>query len=124
MKHKAGITALVTMAFALTSLSALAQGGRQADRPSQVDRDRTYDRDRQQDQDRLDVADRDRDRLHVQDFSQLRDQDIYGSQLMSAKERNKYRGQPQNAKTAQEREQLQGEHSCSHQLQHYPVLLA
>jgi hypothetical protein len=114
MKHKASITALVTIALALTSLSAFAQGsaqGRgQADRPSQVDRDRTYDRDRQQDRDRLDVPDRDRDRLHVQDFSQLKDRDIYGSQLMSAKERNQYRKEIQNAKTAQEREQLQAQH--------------
>ena len=118
MQNKASISALVTIALALTSLSAFAQGGGQsggqADRASQVDRDHTYDRDRQQDRDLLDVSDRDRDRdrdrLQVQDYSQLKDREIYGSQLMSAEERNLYREQLQNAATAREREQIQAEH--------------
>lgn len=114
MNHKKGAAVLMASLLALTLLVSFShgqgQGGGQADRPSQVDRDRVYDRDRQWDRDRLGVHDRDRDRLHVQDYSQLKDKDIYGSQLMSAEERNQYRKELQNAKTAQKRMKIQAQH--------------
>jgi len=69
------------------------------------------DQDRTRDQDRVQTPDkdqtRDQDRLRTQDKTQ--DQ-IYGSQLMTQEERNAYRNQMRNAKTAQEREQIRKEH--------------
>jgi hypothetical protein len=41
---------------------------------------------------------------------QIRDQDIYGSQLMTVQERNEYRNKMRSAKTAQERERIRAEH--------------
>jgi len=58
------------------------------------------------DQDRT----RDQDRLQTQDKDQIQDRQIYGSQLMTQEERNAYRNQMRNAKTAQEREQIRNEH--------------
>ena len=58
------------------------------------------------DQDRT----RDQDRLQTQDKDQIQDRQIYGSQLMTQQERNEYRAQMHNAKTAQEREQIRKEH--------------
>jgi len=69
------------------------------------------DQDRTRDQDRVQTPDkdqtRDQDRLRTRDKTQ--DQ-IYGSQLMTQEERNAYRNQMRNAKTAQEREQIRKEH--------------
>jgi len=48
----------------------------------------------------------DRDRTR----DQARDRDIYGSQLMTAQERNEYRERMRLAKTAEERERLRAEH--------------
>lgn len=57
------------------------------------------------------------DQLRDQTQDQLRDQDrlqdrtpIYGSQLMTPKERNEYRAKMRAAKTAKERERLRYEH--------------
>jgi hypothetical protein len=41
---------------------------------------------------------------------QIRDQDIYGSQLMNAQERNDYRSRMRTATTAEERERIRNEH--------------
>lgn len=41
---------------------------------------------------------------------QIRDQDIYGSQMMTVQERNEYRNKMRAAKTAQERERIRAEH--------------
>jgi hypothetical protein len=56
---------------------------------------------------------RDQDRLQDPTRDQLRDQDqdrIYGSQLMTDKERLEYRNRVRAAKTAEEREQIRNEH--------------
>jgi hypothetical protein len=58
------------------------------------------------DQDRT----RDQDQLKTQDKDQISDRQIYGSQLMTQEERNAYRTQMRNAKTAQEREQIRKQH--------------
>lgn len=65
------------------------------------------DRDRLKDQDRLDQD-------QTKDQDRLRDQDrIYGSQLMTQKEREQYNAQMQSAKTEQEREQIRNQHQKS-----------
>ena len=51
---------------------------------------------------------RDPDRLRTQD--QIRDQDIYGHQLMTPQERNEYRNRMRAAKTYEERERIRNEH--------------
>jgi len=118
MTYKMAISVIVASMLALTSMSSLAgQGQRQggnagADRMQQVDRARSYDRDRMQDRDRIHDAaqDRDRDRIHMQDPSKIKDQDIYGNELMSNAERKQYRKQIGAAKSQQAREQYQAKH--------------
>jgi Flp pilus assembly protein TadD len=50
----------------------------------------------------------DQDQLRTQD--QIRDQDVYGSQLMTQQERNEHRNKMRAAKTEQERERIRAEH--------------
>jgi hypothetical protein len=59
------------------------------------------------DQDRTRLQDKDQTKDQIQDKTQDR---IYGSQLMTAKERNEFRSRMRSAKTAQEREQIRAEH--------------
>ena len=83
---------------------------RDYDRDMDQDRDRdqlrTHDGDQDQDRDRI----QDRDRLHVTDPASLRDDDIYGSALMSEEELKQYRNQLMNMETVQAREQYQAQH--------------
>jgi hypothetical protein len=76
------------------------------------DRDRLQDQDRTRDQDRDRDGDRDRDRLqlHVQDREQLRDHDIYGSQLMTREERNEYRRRIEAMSSVQDWARFRAEH--------------
>ncbi len=46
----------------------------------------------------------------VQAQTQLRDRDIYGSQLMTRQERQAFRSRMQSAKTQEERERIRAEH--------------
>jgi hypothetical protein len=90
------------------------------DRDMDRDRDQTYDRDMDQDRDRDQLhgqdqdQDRDqvqdRDRLHVTDPASLKDEDIYGSALMSEDELTQYRNQLMNMETVQTREKFQAQH--------------
>jgi hypothetical protein len=70
-----------------------------------------------QDQDRTRLMDRDQTKNQIKDRTQDRDriQDqtrdrIYGSQLMTRKERNEYRARMRAAKTAQERNRIREQH--------------
>ena len=118
MTYKMAISVIVASMLALTSMSSLAgQGQRQggnagADRMQQVDRDRSYDRDRMQDRDRIHDAaqDRDRDRIHMQDPSKIKDQDIYGNELMTNAERKQYRKELGNTNSQRSREKFQAKH--------------
>jgi len=67
--------------------------------------DQVRDQDRLQDKDQL--QDPTRDQLRDQDKDQDR---IYGSQLMTDKERLEYRNRMRAAKTAEEREKIRNEH--------------
>ncbi len=69
------------------------------------DRDTMRDRDMMQDRDSMRDRDRDRDRDRLDDGST-----IYGSQLMTASERNAYRSKMRNLKTSREREELRMQH--------------
>lgn len=103
MKTMMTISVLAATALALASISALAQGhrqgqGSQAQDRAQVERgQKDFDRDRLRDRDRATEPsrdrDRDQDRTHVPDHAKLGDKSIYGSELMSAEERNQYREQ-------------------------------
>jgi hypothetical protein len=118
--HRTVQTALVALAFAAAS-QAYSQGQRepgegqqreqtQSGGPQQSRGEQQVDRDR--DQDRTQDRDRDqtRDRLHVQDATQIRDQDLYGSSLMSSAEREQYRQRLQSATTDQEWARAGSEH--------------
>jgi len=139
MRHKLSISiilaSMLTLAF-MTVGAQQGQGGGSGDRDQQMDRDydrdmdrdrdydrdmaqdRDYDRDMDQDRDQLRAHDgdkdqdriQDRDRLHVTDPASLRDEDIYGSALMTAEELKQYRNQLMNRETVQAREQYQTQH--------------
>jgi len=121
MRYRTTISALMAIVLAFTSLSAFAGkgqgggqggGGQAADRMQQMDRDRAYDRDRQQDRDRVEVPDqvRARDRLMTQDPAKMRDQDIYGHELMTEQERKQYRQQLAAAKSPEDAQKIQARH--------------
>ncbi len=65
-----------------------------------MDRDRMMNRERTQDQDRIHVAER----------SQAAAGGIYGGNLMTEQERQRYREQLQSKQTAEEREAFQAQH--------------
>lgn len=54
--------------------------------------------------------DRDRARDQAREQQQIRDQDIYGWQLMTTQEREEYRARMRAARTLEEREQIRTEH--------------
>jgi len=87
---------LTYITFVLTGALALASGALLA-----ADQDRT--RDQARDQDRTQDQSKDQDRLRDRDR-------IYGSQLMTQKERAEYRSRIRAAKTNKEREQIRKEH--------------
>lgn len=121
MRAKTKIAVLVTTALAVTPLITLAQGmgagganGSAQDR-AQIERgQRDLDRDRLQDRDRITTPSHDRDRIqdrtHVPDFAKLSDHDIYGSEMMTAQERNTYRNQLQAAGSSEKRARIEKEH--------------
>ena len=80
-----------------------------------MDRDQDRDRDQLQGQDQDQDRDRIQDRLHVTDPASLRDQDIYGSTLMSEEELKQYRNQLTNMETVEAREQYQTKHEAKMQ---------
>lgn len=115
MNYKTAISLLVAMVLALTSLTNVAEGGQQrhgADRIHQIDRDRTFDRDRRRDRDRTETREhsRDRGRFDIRDPSQMKDQDIYGHEFMTAKECNQYRHQLGSADTPDAQQKFQAQH--------------
>ena len=123
MRYRTPISILVAFALAFTSATAFAGkgqggGGGNADRGQQIDRDRGMDRERGMDRDRMhdwDRAgdaqqDRDRDRIHMQDPSKIKDQDIYGNELMTVQERKQYRAQLGDANAQGGTKQFQAQH--------------
>src|SRR5210317_2100461 len=136
MRHTLSISIILASMLALTFITVDAQqgqGGSSGDRDQQMDRDydrdmdrdRDYDRDMDQDRDRDQLKghdqdqDRDRvqdrDRLHITDPASLRDEDIYGSALMSEEELRQYRNQLMNMETNQAREHFQIQHESKMQ---------
>ena len=123
MKYTVAISVIAGVMLALASVASDAgqgKGGARADRAQQVDRDRMQDRTRLETPDRMRDRDRDmdqdkdqirdRDRIHTQDPMTLKNEDIYGSGLMSEQEMNQYRKQLKAAETREERERLQLQH--------------
>jgi len=136
MRHRLSISIILASVLALTFITVDAQqgqGGSSGDRDQQMDRDydrdmdrdRDYDRDMDQDRDRDQLRghdqdqDRDRvqdrDRLHVTDPASMRDDDIYGSAMMSEEELKQYRNQLMNMESVEAREQYQIKHEAKMQ---------
>ena len=135
MRHKLSISIILASVLVFMFAGVDAQQGqasgdrdqqmdrdydRDMDRDMDRDRDQTYDRDMDQDRDRDQLQgqdqdqDRDRvqdrDRLYVTDPASMKDEDIFGSAMMSDEEMNQYRNQLTNMETVQAREQFQAEH--------------
>jgi hypothetical protein len=132
MKLRTVIGILVASALGFTAMASYAgqgQGGGAgagaSDHAQQADRDRTYDRDRIADRDRMrdrtsledpDMKrdqDRDQDRIQMQDPSKIKNEEIYGNELMSNAEREQYRFQLGEAKTQQARKEFQARHEVA-----------
>ena len=110
MKSRTTISIIVASVLTLTSMASLAQQGQRAaagmDRAQHVDRDRTYDRART----RIDAPEQDRDRDRLHDPANMSDQDIYGSELMTATERKHYRRKLGDSGTDASRNEFQARH--------------
>jgi hypothetical protein len=113
------ISRVLLVALAIAAVPTMAQqrgrdtsqdrtGSQAADRVRQAEQDRISDRDRAQDRD-LD-RDRDRDTLRSQDRDRLHDADFYGTELMTAQEREQYRERLQAAQTDQQWAQIRAQH--------------
>ena len=125
MRHRLSISIILASMLALTFITVGAQqgqgGGGSGDRDQQMDRDydrdmdrdRDYDRDMDQDRDRDRVQDR--DRLHITDPASLREEDIYGSTMMTDEELKLYRNQLENMETVEAREHYQIKHEAKMQ---------
>lgn len=101
MKEKVGMMGLAIIAAALltaisVTVSAIAESKGQGQNQGQT-QSRSSDQSRDRDRDKA----RDADRLH---------QPIYGSQLMTEREREEHRAMMRSFKTAQEREAYRMEH--------------
>jgi len=119
MRIESRILALIAVALAVTPLTGFAKGkgggGAQPGNRATVERSQgDINRDRLRDRDRLTTPSHDRDRIqdrtHAPDFAKLSDHDIYGNEVMNAKERNTYRKQLQNAASGEERAQIEARH--------------
>ena len=105
MKTSTGIWMLVAAALMLTPLASLAKGpggggqgpgaaGAQYERGQRdFDRDRLRDRDRIHDQAYQRDRQRDQDRIHAPGTAPQGSDKIYGAEVMSEQERNRYREQ-------------------------------
>ena len=124
MKRNASLVALLAAVLSVGPATLFAQGigpgkgqggarGQQMERPGDFGpvRKQSKDWSGAQQQDR----ERDQDRLKQPDSPRMKDSDIYGSELMSAKERNQYRKQIRNAESIEAREQLRAEHQSKMQ---------
>jgi len=120
MRANRAIATMLAAALVAAPLTGLTQGhgggggGASQHHAPTPQGQRDLDRDRIRAQDRVVAPDRDRDRIqdrtHAPNFAKLGDEDIYGSELMSAQERNAYRKALQNAATTDERARIEAQH--------------
>lgn len=120
MRANRAIATMLAAALVAAPLTGLTQGhgggggGASQHHAPAPQGQRDLDRDRIRAQDRVVAPDRDRDRIqdrtHAPNFAKLGDEDIYGSELMSAQERNAYRKALQNAATTDERARIEAQH--------------
>jgi hypothetical protein len=102
MRYEISISLILASILVLVFAAVDAQQGKggRGDRDQQMERGQAYDHD----------YTRDRDRLHMTDPVNLRDEDIYGSALMSGGELHHYRNQLTKMETQQDRERFQVQH--------------
>ena len=106
MKSSTVISVLVALILASgSSFAGQGQGGNaSSNQARQVDHDRDYDRSYERDYNRS------YDRDHLQNPASLKDQDIYGNELMSDAERLQYRNELGNSTTQKSQMKLQAQH--------------
>lgn len=126
MERKVTLGTVVALALALSAADGFAAQGKggggpgaSGDRAQQMGRDRTMDHapawDRMQSRDRLDSPRQDRDRIHADDPASIRDQDIYGHELMSGAELNAYRARLGQFNTEATRAEFRTTHEAAMQ---------
>lgn len=98
------VFALTVFAAAVIAIAAVSSDVEQRKGGGAQDRDQSHME--LHDKDRL----HDRDRIQQQDGATLKDEEIYGHELMSREELNRYRNQLQQQQTAEDRERFQHEH--------------
>ncbi len=112
-KYVLGIAAALALALA-TVPGAAGQGkggGPGGDQKQPTRQDQRIDQDRMQDRSRIDLPDRDRQR----DQAAMRDADIYGHELMTRSELEKYRKRMTEMKTVEERARFELQHEAKMQ---------
>ena len=124
MRTLTAIAAVLAAALLLTPLASDAKGRQTgaagANQPmdrAQIERgQRDFDRDRLRTRDWNTAAAHDRDRIrdqdrtHAPDFAKLSDEDIYGQEVMTKKERKAYKKQLQKAASSEERKRIEEQH--------------
>lgn len=116
MKHRTVISISVAVVLALTSMSIHADQGKGSSKAGDRDQktERGYDEDHAKGHDKDKARDSDKDldhdRLQTQDPTSVSDKEIYGSELMSPEERNRYREQLQQMNSEEERLRYQAQH--------------
>lgn len=109
-----GIAAGLALALAIVPAAAgQGKGGQGADQRQPPRQDQRMDQDRIQDRSRIDIPDQDRDRQR--DQAGMRDNDIYGHELMTRAELEKYRKRMTEMKTVTERDRFQLQHEAKMQ---------
>lgn len=116
MKYARVISIIVALLLAFGTASgepdrgkgAAAKQQQQKQQHQVVDRERMQNRTRVEEPDLDRVRDRDRQRIHDPAF--VRDEEIYGHELMSEKELKQYRNELRKLKTAEKQEQYRVQH--------------
>lgn len=114
-KYILGIAAGLALVLAVVPAAAgQGKGGSQgADQRQPASQDQRMDQDRMQDRSRLEIPDQDRDRQRKQ--ASMRDVDIYGHELMTGAELEKYRKRMTEMNTVEARERFQIQHEAKMQ---------
>jgi len=107
ISRRQAATGLLLLAVSATSLAA--QGARQH-RPGSAQQPRQQPGPKPMPPKMAGETEMKQDRLMMQDRDRLHDEDIYGGQLMSAEERDRYRERLQNAANDREWARLRAEH--------------
>ena len=101
MRHVLATSAIAALAIALAGFSGDAgqrKGGTGGDRAPQMEQQKVHDQERQH------------SRIETREREEIRNEDIYGHEMMTAQERKAYREKLRNMKSEEERARFIAQH--------------